>query len=124
MPPYEYAFGKRENVGIEVRQIPEDEKILSNLRENMKEPPTIRAIWWEERYCSRWLAIEGCYEIRVAKELNMVPIIIELTEQSNFDGINTLDGKSPTTFNELFNELKTYIGFMIAFDSVDVRAFE
>lgn len=58
-----------------------DEKHLNEVKEKMKTlgAPSVRAIW-SEMY-GMWLSIEGCHRIRAAKELGLMPVIINVGDQ-------------------------------------------
>jgi hypothetical protein len=57
-----------------------DEDHLEEVKEIMKRKgaPVIRCIWSE--VYGLWLAIEGCHRIRAAKELGLIPVVKDISE--------------------------------------------
>lgn len=64
--------------------------------------PKIKAIWSE--IYGAWLAVEGCHRIRAAKELNLIPEIIDISEDETV--IMQIDGEDEeVNVSDLLEEL-------------------
>jgi|GEM_PF-3325521 len=107
------VYGKYKNVAIAIEQIPDDEIRLKAARSMVKETPMIRAIWCDEDVPThhKWIALGDCYIIRVAKELDMKLVIVDVTNKLTEMDIQELEKKK-----------RSGRGFWIGFDEVVVIA--
>ncbi|MCL2234377.1 MAG: hypothetical protein FWC02_01700 [Firmicutes bacterium] len=98
---------KFRNVTIAVEEVPDDVARLETVRNKMREAPIIKAIWCENLLeYARWVVLDECsHKVRAAKELNMRPVIIDVSGDLS---------------QEKISKIRNNVFFLIGFDEVIV----